>query len=91
MAYGDLEREATPGVAPIGDNDAVVVQLDVDGETFELRPDEFGGMYYAWIDGPNPGYGFGMSPAADSAEQHRENIRNFLAMIAPKTGYIGND
>lgn len=90
MTTGDLEREAIPGVAPFEDDAGVVMQLDVDGEVFELRADERGGMYYAWISGPNPGYGFGVSPVADSAEQHRENIRNFLAMIDPRSGYIGD-
>jgi hypothetical protein len=91
MAEGHADREATPGVAPVEDDVAVVMQLEVEGEAFELRPDEFGGTQYTWVNGPNPGYGFSMSPAADSVEQHRENILSFLAMIDPKTGYIEDD
>ena len=91
MAHGDLNHEATPGVAPVEDEMAVIMELDVDGANFELRPGEFGGTHYTWVNGPNPGYGFSRSPAADSAEQHRENIRCFLAMIDPKTGYIEDD
>lgn len=65
--------------------------LEVDGELFELRPDEFGGTSYTWANGPNPGYGFGLSPTPDSVEQHRANIRSFLSMIDPSTGYIEED
>jgi hypothetical protein len=63
--------------------------LDVDGEVFELRPDEFGGTDYSWLTGPNPGYGFGSSPTLGySLEDHRNSIRSFLAQVDPTTGYI---
>jgi hypothetical protein len=32
-----------------------------------------------------------MSPTDESGEEHRDNIRGFLAMIDPATGYIGDD
>ena len=46
---------------------------------------------YSWISGPNPGYGFSMSPTAEASEEHRTNIRNFLSMIDPATGYIEDE
>jgi hypothetical protein len=67
------------------------VRLSCDGETFELRPEQSGGTHYAWISGPNPGYGFTVSPTIDNIEQHQTNIRNFLSMIDPETGYIEED
>jgi len=38
--------------------------------------------------GPNPGYAFTTSPTIDDIEQHQTNIRSFLSMIDPETGYI---
>jgi hypothetical protein len=81
---------ALPGIAPQEDA-APAAQLECDGEIFELRPDEFGGTHYSWLSGPNPGYGFSMSPTADDVEQHQTNIRSFLSMIDPRTGYIEED
>jgi hypothetical protein len=74
-------------------------RLSCDGETFELRSDQFGATHYTWLSGPNPGYGFTASailPAATPStiadtEQHQTNIRRFLAMIDPETGYIEED
>lgn len=66
--------------------------LEVDGELFELRPDQYGGTDYSWLSGPNPGYGFSLSPTPNvSLEKHRENIRGFLAQIDPTTGYLRED
>jgi hypothetical protein len=78
---------------------APAMRLSCDGETFELRPERSGGTHYTWLSGPNPGYGFTMSGIIDTGvamssreppdiEQHEKNIRNFLSMIDPKTGYI---
>jgi hypothetical protein len=59
---------------------------------FAVRPDEFGGTDYTWLNGPNKGYGFGLSPAPNrSLEEHRESIRDFLAQVDPTTGYIEDD
>ena len=81
------EWAAHPGIA--AEEDATpATQLECDGETFELRPDGFAGTHYTWLSGPNPGYGFSMSPAADDIDQHQRNIRGFLSMIDPRTGYI---
>jgi len=88
----DREEDAAPAV-----------QLACDGETFELRPERSGGTHYMWLSGPNPGYGFTTSPVFDGSgaalvsrqnpdvEQHLTNIRNFLSMIDPETGYIEGD
>jgi hypothetical protein len=81
---------ALPGLAP--EQDAVpATRLSCDGEDFELRPEQSGGTHYAWLSGPNPGYGFTVSPTGDDLEQHRTNIRGFLSMIDPETGYIEDD
>jgi hypothetical protein len=91
---GEGDREAVPGVHPEPDDAADVksLTLDVDGEVFDLRPDEFGGTDYAWLSGPNPGYGFGVSPTPNlSVDEHIENIRDFLAHVDPTTGYIEDD
>ena len=84
------DRAAIPGIASAEDAEPAA-QLECDGETFELRPDKFGGTHYAWLNGPNPGYGFSMSPTADDVEQHQLNIRSFLSMVDPRTGYIEDD
>ena len=89
----DGDWAAAPGVSPssAADSEETASTVEVDGEVFELRPDGFSGTHYSWISGPNPGYGFSMSPTSASAEQHWANIRNFLSMIDPATGYIGDD
>jgi hypothetical protein len=75
-----------------GTADVTSLTLEVDGEMFALRPNEFGGTDYAWHSGPNPGYGFGASPTSGlSLDEHIENIRGFLAVVDPTTGYIGDD
>ena len=89
MAHGDADREAVPGVAPAEEDDVAATRPEVDGELFELRPPADGGTRYTWVNGPNPGYGFSMSPTHDSVEEHRAHIQGFLAMIDPNTGYTG--
>jgi hypothetical protein len=70
----------------------VVSTLDVDGERFAIRQAGDGGTDYDWLSGPNEGYGFesGATPNRP-VEEHRQDIRTFLAMIDPNTGYIGDD
>lgn len=85
---------AVPGVShgPEGRSGPVLFTLRVDGEVFAVRRSAGGGTSYDWLSGPNMGYGFGSSGApARSAEEHREHIRTFLAMINPATGYIGDE
>jgi hypothetical protein len=78
------ESESKPGITSF--------TLEVDGETFALSPDKFGGTDYTWLSGPNTGYGFSSSPTPNwSLDEHRENIRDFLAQIDPTTGYIEDD
>ncbi len=89
----DTARDAAaePGVYAQTDADATaaVLLLDVGGEVFEVRADGRGGTEYVWSSGPNPGYGFGLSPTPDmSLDEHRGNVRNFLAEIDPATGYF---
>jgi hypothetical protein len=91
---GEADPEAVPSVHPDTDDrtDPTSRTVEVDGQTFMLRRGEFGGTDYTWVNGPNPGYGFSMSPTPDlSLEEHRRVIRDFLAMIDPATGYIGDD
>jgi hypothetical protein len=86
--------KAVPGVCPETGSGADVTSftLEVDGEVFELRPDQYGGTDYSWLSGPNPGYGFSLSPTPKmSLDKHRENIRGFLAEIDPTTGYLRED
>ena len=74
------------------DSDVPSIRLEVEGEVFAIGPDNRGGTDYTWLNGPNPGYGFGLSPARDlSLDEYRENIREFLAGIDPTTGYLRED
>jgi hypothetical protein len=76
--------EGSPGL--------VLFTLDVDGERFAIRRAGDGGTAYDWLSGPHEGYGFGSSGTPDRpAEEHRDTIRAFLAMIDPDTGYVGDD
>jgi hypothetical protein len=91
---GDGSPEAVPGVWPGAEGAAEVRSpaIEVDGETFAVSPNPSGGTDYTWLSGPNPGYGFGVSPTPDpSLAEHAENIRDFLAQIDPATGYIEDD
>lgn len=88
---GSGDPEAGPGLCPETDGATGVrpCTLGADGEVFALSPNEFGGTDYAWLSGPNPGHGFGVSPTPDlSLDAHLENIRGFLAQVDPATGYI---
>jgi hypothetical protein len=98
-AVDDAKDDAKPDAVPAlyrgseGRAGPVVITLVVDGERFAVRRGGGGGgVYYDWLSGPNPGYGFGVSGAVDQpANEHRESIRTFLAMIDPATGFIGDD
>ena len=84
---------AIPALYPHQESDAVAaIVLDVDGEVFELRPEESGGTSYLWLTGPNPEYGFGSSRTLDSSlDDHRNSIRSFLGQVDPTTSYIEVD
>ncbi len=65
----------------------------VDGETFEVRydPDQPGAYQFAWLSGPNAGYGFSMRASTHTRQpQGRllDAIVEFLKMIDPNTGYL---
>jgi hypothetical protein len=69
------------------------VTLIVDGERFAVetsaeRPGEY---HFAWLSGPNEGYGFGTTTSdggpLDPA-QLESSIRSFLAQVDPGTGYL---
>lgn len=68
----------------------------VDGEVFDVSErDGRPGQYdFAWISGPNAGYGFTIARSDGSAltsEDLESEIRQFLTMIDPETGYIADD
>lgn len=71
--------------------------VEVDGEEFAVRlvvdpATGYTGTDYTWLSGPNEGYGFGIGgPPSPSLKEHRERIREFLAMVDPTTGYIEDD
>jgi hypothetical protein len=94
-AADDAKADAVPAVyrGSEGMPGPVEFTLVVDGERFAVRRGwGGGGVAYDWLSGPNPGYGFGSSGAIDRpADEHRESIRTFLAMIDPATGFIGDD
>jgi hypothetical protein len=69
------------------------VRVTVDGEVFDVttQPDRPGAYHYAWISGPNPGYGFSEASSdgrRSTMADHEEAIRNFLSLVDPETGYI---
>jgi hypothetical protein len=92
MNDGGVGREAVPGLAPDSGlkRGRLLYTLDVDGEIFRVRSHD-GGTDYNWVNGPNKDYGFGTSARNMSEAGHRADIRNFLDMIDPTTGFIGDD
>jgi hypothetical protein len=68
-------------------------RMTVDGELFEVVADpERPGQYdFAWLSGPNDGYGFSSARGDGGAMSERgmeASIRRFLAQVDPDTGYI---
>ena len=93
-AGGDADPSAVPGIDPVqrGEESPADVVVDVDGELFAISPDEFSGTQYTWLSGPNEGYGFATSPTPDwTTDQHRDNVRSFLAHVDPATGYLEDE
>ncbi len=91
---GDGDPDATPGVSrqTRSEPDDTSVSVEVDGESFLLRDDGQGGTDYTWLSGPNSGYGFAEGPHQNmSMNEHRQNIRWFLAEIDFTTGYLRED
>ena len=85
-------REAVPGLSPDAclQRRPLLYTLDVEGESFEVRTHD-GGTDYNWVSGPNKDYGFGTSARSMSEAEHRADIRHFLSMIEPATGFIAED
>jgi hypothetical protein len=80
-------QACTPGTQRAPDDASIT--LEVDGEVFVIRPAPYDGTDYTWLSGPNQGYGFGLSGVPNqSLDEHRQNIRTFLADVDPTTGYI---
>ncbi len=69
------------------------VRVEVDGQLFEVRTrqDRPGQYDFAWVSGPNRGYGF-TSASSDGSTMSMGDfegaIRRFLAQVDPETGYI---
>lgn len=69
------------------------VRVEVDGQLFDVRArqDRPGQYDFAWVSGPNPGYGFTSAPSDASPLSMGDlkgAIRRFLAQVDPETGYI---
>lgn len=90
---GYRSLSALPGWAPVSDRPASEERtVEIDGETFALRPDGSGGTHYDWVSGPNPDYGFTVSPTFEGTlEEHQACIRSFLSQVDPVTGFIEAD
>jgi len=68
-------------------------RVAVEGELFEVmaNPERPGQYDFAWLSGPNKGYGFSTARSDGGAMSEREmeaSIRNFLAQVDPETGHI---
>ena len=68
-------------------------RLSVQGETFEVVYDaeQPGTYHFAWLSGPNPGYGFSSRTSTHTRVAQQDLIDdaiNFLAQVDPQTGYI---
>lgn len=88
--YGDLEDQPHPKAVE-------TFALEVDEEQFAIRvvadpATGYTDASYTWLSGPNEGYGFGSGGRLEpSLEEHRQRIREFLAMVDPITGFIEDD
>jgi hypothetical protein len=89
-AYRDAASKSDP-------DRTTTFALEVDGEQFAVRVVDdpatgYTDTHYAWLSGPNKGYGFGGGgPQNPSREEHRQKIRDFLSMVDPTTGFIEDE
>jgi hypothetical protein len=87
LTYRDSEHQPDP-------DSARTFALEVDGEQFAVRlvvdpATGYTDTSYTWLSGPNKEYGFGIGgPPNPSLEDHKQAIREFLAMVDPTTGCI---
>ncbi|GGN43895.1 hypothetical protein FHR83_008043 [Actinoplanes campanulatus] len=71
-------------------------RLTVNGDVFDVEydPTQPGAYHYTRLTGPAPGHGF-TSRRSDHARstiaEHVEEIRGFLDLVDPSTGYIEDD
>lgn len=69
-------------------------RLTVSGETFEVTEPTRGTYHFAWVSGPQAGYGF-TSQNADRSQstpqQLEAAIRGFLRMVDQDTGVVPDD
>ena len=67
-------------------------ETTVEGESWVVRGRAKAGTYYfAWVSGPNKGYGFTSASSDGSAlsqAQMDEAIREFMDEIGPDTGHL---
>ncbi|WP_250032873.1 hypothetical protein [Paractinoplanes maris] len=71
-------------------------QLTVDDEPFDVAydPAQPGAYHYTRLTGPAPGYGFSSrrsDQVRSTVVEHVEEIRSFLDIVDPVTGYIEDD
>lgn len=81
------------GVAP-PEKKLDVITMTVDGEVFRVWTPEQNPHQrnFDWLTGPNEDYGFAVGgPGAWTRPELKQEIRDFLAMVDPKTGYIEDD
>jgi hypothetical protein len=69
------------------------LQLNVDGETFDIRYDlsQSGAYHFHWVSGPNQSYGFTSRISTHERMTHDqlvERARGFLQLVDPRTGFI---
>lgn len=96
---GDDGSDAVPGLLSEvrGQPDVPSFTLEVDDEQFAVRivvdpATGYTDSGYTWLSGPSQGYGFAIGgPPNPSLEEHRQRVREFLAMVDPNTGYIEDE
>lgn len=67
------------------------MELEVDGERFQVVEREPGVYDVEWSTGPNPGYGFSLGSSTRTpvpAQVLEDAIRGFLRDVDPATGYL---
>ncbi len=69
----------------------VTFRVECEGQIFNVSGGISAQYHYTWTSGPHDGYGFSTASNSETPltlEDHRRNIREFLAQIDPDTGYI---
>lgn len=68
-------------------------RLTVNGELFEVNydPSQPGTYHFAWLNGPNPDYGFSTRVSTHTRQPQQfliDSAIDFLEQIDPRTGYV---